>query len=124
MPPAARRPSNTKPGLKAAAKVKVEAPKYATWDEFVSDVAGDLEPFELPLPSGEVAVIECPTGEQMDQLAEAEKQRDEGLAVAAIFGEHADAIVEATKGAPFMVRGRLIGKVMNHFGLQGENLPE
>lgn len=112
----------TKPRLAAAEAATYE---YQTWDAFIEESTKDLKPFGLVLPGDdEPTVFPCPTGAQMQALAVAQQNMDDEAAAVAVFGEHAERIMDLTAGKPFVVRARLLGKVMEHYGLQAGALGE
>jgi hypothetical protein len=105
-----------KPRLATTAAGELE---YQTWDDFVSEAIEGIKPFGLRLPGDEEpTVFPCPTGAQMQALGVAQRNMDDEAAAAAMFGEHADRIMELSAGKPFVVRARLMAKVMEHYGLQ------
>lgn len=115
MPPA-------RPKLAATQAAQVQ---YQTWDSFVEEATAGIEPYGLTLPGDtEPTVFPCPTGAQMEALGAAQRNMDDETAAIAIFGEHAQRILELSAGQPFVVRARLMAKVMEHYGLQAGALGE
>lgn len=116
----AKSPRSGKPNLRPAPEV----PEFETFEDLLQEAQGDLVPYKLVVSEDETLVIECPTGDDMDDLAEAESNRDKAAMLEAVFGEHADRVDELTRDKPFMVIGKLVERVLTHYGLQGDNLPE
>ena len=107
--PRSGRPSNLRP---------VEVPEFETFEDLLTEATGDVKPYKLVVSDEETLVIECPSSDDMDDLAVAEATRDRAMMLEAVFGEHADRIGELTGGKPFPVLGKLVERVMMHYGLQ------
>ena len=110
----------------------VDAANYPTWDQYVQEATGHIEPFVLPLPPPpdapegyvpEQVEVPCPTGGQMTALAMAQQAGDDNAAFVAIFGEDlAPRLLAATADLPFVVRAKLVQRVMMHYGTQVADL--
>jgi hypothetical protein len=105
-----------------------DTPSYQTWDQYVEESLADLEPYRLALPAPaevpdgyvpEVVEVPCPTGDQMDALNAAQRAGDDAAGFIALFGPDVAArLLAATQGLPFIVRAKLMGGVMQHYGQQ------
>lgn len=111
-----------KPQLATAKAAELE---YIVWDDFVSEAIEGTEPFRMLLPGdAEPTVFPCPTGAQMEALGLAQQSMDDAAAFTALFGEVGKRLIELSAPLPFTVRAKLMQKVMVHYGLQMESLPE
>jgi hypothetical protein len=111
----------TRPRLASAAAAETH---FQTWDELMSEATEGIEDFRLPISAEEVLVIKCPTGDQMKAFGLATRSMDDEAAAVALFGENADRILELTGDKPFFVRAKILGKVMEHYGMQAGQLGE
>ena len=106
----------TKPRLATAQASELV---YQTWDEFVEEATKDITPYGLVLPGDDrPTIFPCPTGAQMQAFGVAMNTMNDEAGAAAIFGEHADRIIDLTQGQPFVVRARLMAEIMKHYGIQ------
>lgn len=116
MPPA-------RPQLATAAAA---ATQVKTWDEYVSETVGDVEPFQLQLPDGTLLEPGFPTADQMEAMNDAQRRQDSVALMIAVFGEEAGPkMLELTAKAPFVVRTKLANDVITHYmGKTLGDLPE
>jgi hypothetical protein len=119
-------PSRPRTAAKAASQVE-----YKGWAQYVQEATASMEPFRQPLPptdedpEPEPAEIACPTPEQLTLMAAAQSTGSDEAAFVALFGEElAPRLLLATAGLPFVVRAKMIGDLMMHYGLQAApNMP-
>src|SRR3954454_23242910 len=111
----------TRPRLATAAAAETQFP---TFNEILAEANEGVENYRLPITDDEVLVIPCPTGDQMKAFGLATRNMDDEAAALAIFGEHADRILELTGGEKFYVRAIILGRVMKHYGMQAAQLGE
>ncbi len=103
--------------------VTPDEPKYDTWDAYMEEATAGLRPFTMPMPDGSRVEVACPTGDQMEALGRAQQRGDDALAFHALFGEEiGNALLAATKDAPFLIRAKIVQDVMMHYGQQVSNL--
>lgn len=113
----------TRPQLATAEAAKLQ---LKTWDQYVEEVVGDVEPWQLQLPDGTLLEPGFPTSDQMDSMNDAQRRQDSKALVVAIFGaDQGAAVLELTAKAPFTVRMRLCNDVVQHYlGKDLGDLPE
>lgn len=103
----------TKP--KTAAKV-AQGYRFKSWDEYVQEAQRDREPFVLPIGPGDEIVVDCPSGDALIRISEAQETGNIAVLVDAIFGDDAPRMRQLFRGAHFPVVAALTDDVMNYYG--------
>lgn len=103
----------TKPRLVKPA----DTPRFKTWDEYVEEATTGVEPFRLPVSAEEELEIECPTGDDLVAVGEAQRTQDMAALAVAVFGDHAGRILQLAGPRPFTIINRLVNDVMAHYNL-------
>ena len=121
------------PPAKSKLVTPQDAPTYPVWDTYVAEATANITPYVQPLPPPanvpegyvpEYIEVPCPDGDQMDAVSAAQRAGDDNAAFVAIFGPDVAArLLTATQSLPFIVRARILGDVMRHYGLQAANTP-
>jgi hypothetical protein len=92
-----------------------------SFDELLEE--SQREPVEIEMPGGKPIIVQFPTGEQSREIALALKADDEDAMILALFGDDAGKqLLDRFKTAPADFAGRLVGKVMESFGMSREML--
>ena len=114
-------PTPPKTAAKAAAQVKLQ-----TWDEYVAEIVGDIEPWQKELPDGTLLEAPFPSSDAMDAMNAAQTTQDARALLVACFGdEQGEKVHEMVRKLPFVVPLRMVNDIVKHYvGTELEGMGE
>jgi hypothetical protein len=104
--------------------VKTGPAEFKTFSAYVAEANDGIEMFKLPVSEDETLEIGPPTGDDLKLLAKAQRTQDVDLMAEAVFGQHAERLLELTGGENYIVVNMIVRDVMSHYGQKLDSLGE
>ncbi len=111
----------TRPKLAVAEAGQLQ---FKSFDQYVEEANANKTPFALVISDEETITVECPLGNDIIALSEAQVAQDIVAMATAIFHENAPRILQLTGTQRFTVLASIVNDVMLYYGVQGQQLPE